>query len=649
MKKFFYALLAICIFASTLLFASCGETQSEQGTQGSQNNENNKNNNSDTALVAIEDLSEFTVVRGENASADEKTVAVKLRKTLNSDFGAGVKIATDYDAETKKEILVGHTSREATKAAEELKLTNSEYLIKRTGDKIVILGGSDEALAAAVDYWTTEMVNESGQLCVSGGENGYRYSPDTKKFDSLTIDGNSIYDYVVVNSSAMLAPVADAIIDTVCKNADITLSLLEEEGNAEHIIKICTPDEDAQKSSVEVKDGNLYITPSYYDIYWASEYLKSVLDGASAGDFDITSAINAEDRYEIHTFYDKDDVMAVFKKVYNSDDIIVGTEVNNGGNIVTEVLDYYYAESGEYPGMIGLDLRLANLHEMGPDGVGKTVADLTRFAENGGIVTVCAHFSNPAENGGDPTIQTFRGKLGGDDKWAELITEGTEYNTSFMIELDAIADVFEALRDNGVPVIWRPFHEANGNWFWFCMVQPEIKTKISEESFINLWKYVYNYFTEVRGLDNLLWEFGPNIGSESETMVAPLYGFPGKEYVDMVGFDWYTSDMDTSRLETTPTYSDLASLGMPVSICEFGPAGDIKADTDAGQPALFSCRNLMGMLEEMRRLDGEYRFAYLLTWVGRSSIPSLGYSDEFMANEKILGQADVKAMLEALQ
>ena len=98
MKKFFYALLAICIFASTLLFASCGETQSEQGTQGSQNNENNKNNNSDTALVAIEDLSEFTVVRGENASADEKTVAVKLRKTLNSDFGAGVKIATDYDA-----------------------------------------------------------------------------------------------------------------------------------------------------------------------------------------------------------------------------------------------------------------------------------------------------------------------------------------------------------------------------------------------------------------------------------------------------------------------------------------------------------------------------------------------------------------------
>ena len=235
MKKIFYALLAVCLLASAVLFASCGETQ----TGGKDETDSGK-----MTLVASEDLSELTIVRPDKGSDAEKTAATGLRKILSDSFGADVKISTDYSGEKQKEILVGHTSRTATKEAEEAALSYSEYVIKRTGNKIVILGGSDEALAAAVDYWTTEMVNESGQLCVSGGENGYRYSPDTKKFDRLTIDGNSIYDYVVVNSSAMLAPVADAIIDTVCKNADITLSLLEEEGNAEHIIKICNPTDD---------------------------------------------------------------------------------------------------------------------------------------------------------------------------------------------------------------------------------------------------------------------------------------------------------------------------------------------------------------------------------------------------------------------
>ena len=638
MKKIFYALLAVCLLASAVLFASCGETQ----TGGKDETDSGK-----MTLVAIEDLSEFTIVRPDKGSDAEKTAATGLRKILSDSFGADVKISTDYSGEKQKEILVGHTSRTATKEAEEAALSYSEYVIKRTGNKIVILGGSDEALAAAIDFWTTSMVNKSGKLCIPSNESGYVYSSTTNKFDSLTVDGVHIGDFAVFNDSKVFASITQDVTAMIFEFADIKIDDTKTE--SENMIKICNPTDDVMKSSVEVKDGSIYITPSYYDTEWAIDYIKGILDSTSEKNLDITSAVNAEKTYEVNTFYDKNDIMAVLEDVYNSDKIIVGTEISNGVNAVSDALDYYYEESGEYPGILGLDVRLSNLHKLGEKGRAKVIADLTKYAEGGGIITASAHFSNPAENGGDPTVENYRGVFGGDSEWAKLVTEGTDYNTSFKKELEGIADFFEALRDNGVPVIWRPLHETNGNWFWFCMVQPSTGEKISEESFSNLWIYIHDYFTIERGLDNLLWEFGPNIGKESATMTEPLYGFPGKEYVDMVGFDWYTSDGDASRIEAMPTYSDLASLGMIVNICEFGPAGDLQAKNGQNQEELFSCRDILGMLEEIKRLNGDYKLGYFLTWTDVISIPSLGHSDEFMAHEMTLGQAEVRAMFEELK
>ena len=200
---------------------------------------------------------------------------------------------------------------------------------------------------------------------------------------------------------------------------------------------------------------------------------------------------------------------------------------------------------------------------------------------------------------------------------------------------------------NGVPVIWRPLHETNGNWFWFCMVQDGFR--VSESSFINLWVYIHDYFTKERGLDNLLWEFSPNIGSESQSMTAPLYGFPGKDYVDLVGFDWYTENGDTTEIYNTPTYKDLKKLGMIINLNEFGPKGDLIADTDNGevQADIFSCNSILGFFEEFKR--GGFKFGYMLTWTGDVSIPNLGYSDEFMASDITLGLADVRKLFEELK
>ena len=179
------------------------------------------------------------------------------------------------------------------------------------------------------------------------------------------------------------------------------------------------------------------------------------------------------------------------------------------------------------------------------------------------------------------------------------------------------------------------------------MVQGD--TKVSEASFINLWKYIHDYFTIERGLDNLLWEYGPNIGNESQYMTAPLYGFPGNDYVDLVGFDWYTGDGDAYAVEESSTYRDLKSLGMVININEFGPSGDLVADEDGEiQEDIFSCESILAMFEEMNRM-GDYKFGYFLTWTGQWSIPELGKSKDFMDHEMTLGLSDVKAMFDALK
>ncbi len=644
MKKILLVLLALLLACSAAFLGTCSKE-----TPNSSNKEETKKNTA--VLGAIEDLAEFTIVRSENSSSEETAIASSFCEKLNTDFGADVRLKTDFGGEAEKEILLGFTNRKDSKALVGA-LTYNEYVIKRVGNKIIICGGSVDALSAAVDLWTTKMVNKSGKLCIPGDEKGYFFSHDSKLIDNLTIDGASIMDYTVVSDSPAFASIAIKIADVIFDIADVKLEVIVAPGyeipDESKLIRIGNVGSDNKRSSFAVVDSNIEITPAYYDADWSVNYIKMLLDGAVDRKLDITSYHNTDAIYELGEIYSKEDVLAVINKVYNSDELIVGTEITNGVNQVSNTLENYYEKSGQYPGILGLDVRYANLVKLGEEGGAKVVADLTRFAEGGGLVTASAHFSNPVENGGDPAVENYCGRLGGDDAWAALITEGTDYNKSFKQELSGIADFFEALERNGVPVIWRPLHEANGNWFWFCMVQGDIK--VSEASFRKLWRYIHDYFTIERGLDNLLWEYSPNIGNESSSMTAPLYGFPGKDYVDLVGFDWYTGDANVYILESSPTYSDLLSLGMGVNITEFGPSGNLVADAEGEiQEDIFSCESILGMFEEIKRSGKDYKFGYFLTWTSNISIPELGKSKEFMDYPMTLGQADVKALFDELK
>jgi mannan endo-1,4-beta-mannosidase len=142
-------------------------------------------------------------------------------------------------------------------------------------------------------------------------------------------------------------------------------------------------------------------------------------------------------------------------------------------------------------------------------------------------------------------------------QWKELTTEGTVMNNAWRVQADAVAFFLKQLKDAGVPVLWRPYHEMNGVWFWWC-------DQRGEDGFKKLWVMMYDYYVNHHKLNNLLWVWNPNAPRDIPGDEA--YGYeefwPGSEYVDVLAADIYRDDWDQTH------YDDLRRLagGKPVAI-----------------------------------------------------------------------------------
>src|SRR5690606_9161779 len=87
----------------------------------------------------------------------------------------------------------------------------------------------------------------------------------------------------------------------------------------------------------------------------------------------------------------------------------------------------------------------------------------------------------------------------------DLITPGKPGYSNWIRMLDDLAVHLQTLENRGVVVLFRPLHELNGTWFWWGGQNPD--------DFRAFWRHMFDYFTRVKGLDNLLWVYSPNTGS----------------------------------------------------------------------------------------------------------------------------------------
>jgi mannan endo-1,4-beta-mannosidase len=212
--------------------------------------------------------------------------------------------------------------------------------------------------------------------------------------------------------------------------------------------------------------------------------------------------------------------------------------------------------TGKYPAIWGCDF---GFKANGLDGINNRpgiVAEAIRQYHNGSIINLMWHSVSPLDNEPGEWKQNVWHKLT-EAEWNELITPGTPLNQHWLAQLDVVAGYLEQLRDAHVPVLWRPFHEMNGNWFWWGQ-------KKGDKGIKALWQLEYERLANHHHLNNLIWVWSPNTpDGGAKGFLADYY--PGPGYVDVLGLDVYTSFKQEY-------YNELLKLaaGKPIALGEVG-------------------------------------------------------------------------------
>lgn len=207
--------------------------------------------------------------------------------------------------------------------------------------------------------------------------------------------------------------------------------------------------------------------------------------------------------------------------------------------------------------------------------------------QRGGLVTVGMGPRNPW-TGGQHNDTNRQGHT-----LTDAIVPGTAANANLVRQLDDIAAALADLRDAGVVVLWRPWHEFNGNWFWWGAAA-------DGQDYINLWRYTHDYLTKTKQLDNLIWVFSASrVGGPWMQPIDKYY--PGDDYVDIVGLDIYNDTLDQPAVAA---YQTLSAHGKPFVLAEYGP--DTKTTARTGTYDFGS------LMDQIRALMP--RTSYFMCW-----------------------------------
>jgi mannan endo-1,4-beta-mannosidase len=189
-----------------------------------------------------------------------------------------------------------------------------------------------------------------------------------------------------------------------------------------------------------------------------------------------------------------------------------------------------------------------------------------------------------------------------------------------------------------VPMIFRPFHEFDGGWFWWG------KPHCTREEFISLWRFTVTYLRDSLNVHNFIYAFSPDNKFKTESQFLERY--PGDEWVDMVGMDNY-GDMGRNRYDL-----DTAALKLKIVSDYALKAGKLAAFTETGLESIPNTTWWTGtLLKVMRKYD--IQLAYVLVWrndirsathyyapfPGQVSVPDfmLFYGDPYTLFETDLG------------
>jgi len=222
------------------------------------------------------------------------------------------------------------------------------------------------------------------------------------------------------------------------------------------------------------------------------------------------------------TFYYKDaasDAQMAFKN-------------HNWGAIVAEDgTDYGYFSIPEGEGSYTLTLDAVTLAEIKANGI-------IIGGQNYTLTMVVVE--NPAEQA---DVQYAFYSNANDFNPVDAVSSGNWQNKIANADLDELVSCLKLLQDEGIPVLFRPLHEASGGWFWWG--------SRSGADYVTLWKYVYEYITGA-GVHNLLWVWTSCLDDSD--------WYPGDAYVDFIAYDWYPQETELYHTSGIDNWNDLLKI-----------------------------------------------------------------------------------------
>jgi mannan endo-1,4-beta-mannosidase len=144
--------------------------------------------------------------------------------------------------------------------------------------------------------------------------------------------------------------------------------------------------------------------------------------------------------------------------------------------------------------------------------------------KRGSVITLSWHFDNPLTKGSswDTTKNTVKSILPGGIK-----------HELYKLWLDKAANYIHTLKGpkgEAIPILFRPFHELTGSWFWWG------KNFTTVDEIKQAWKFTADYLTIEKKLNNLIFVYNTN---DFKTEAEFLERYPGDEYIDVLSYDFY--------------------------------------------------------------------------------------------------------------
>jgi len=161
----------------------------------------------------------------------------------------------------------------------------------------------------------------------------------------------------------------------------------------------------------------------------------------------------------------------------------------------------------------------------------KTIADVKAAYAKGIINTFSWHLREP--NNEDSFYAADMTPAQKATAFRSILPGGAN-NEWYKKKLDKVASVISSLKGlNGelIPVIFRPFHEFDGSWFWWGA---DFSTA---DEYKKAYQFTVDYLKNTKGVHNILYAFSPDNSYTTEN--AYLSRYPGDKYVDIIGMDNY--------------------------------------------------------------------------------------------------------------